>query len=252
MIRFDRRPELVEAPPDFIGVGVQKAGTTRWFKLIGEHPGVYCPDPWRKELDFLTDHAETRPVDFDPRAYCKLFPRPEGMLAGEWTPSYMLRDWVPPLIVRGAPGAKLLAIVRDPVERYRSGITHSAFRWGMLNDGWLRMHHEMGFYARQLKRLYERFPREQVLVLQFERCAADPARELARTYGFLGLDPAFVPPGLTERVHETKVEKLALPESTRRGLVRAYRDDVLELAELVPELDLSLWPSFAGLAALAA
>ena len=52
-----------------------------------------------------------------------------------------------------------------------------------------------GIYADQLQRLWNAFPREQVLVLQYERCVADPASELRRTYAFIGLEPE-VPAGL--------------------------------------------------------
>jgi hypothetical protein len=236
-----RRPTALGAPPDFVGVGAMKASTTRWFALLGAHPGVHCPDPWRKELHFFDD----RPDGFDPGEYYALFARPQGLLAGEWTPSYMFLEHVPAQLAQAAPNAKLLAILRDPVDRYRSGITHSAERWGMLNDGWLRMHREIGFYARQLRRLYDWFPREQVLVLQHERCAVDARGELAKTFRFLGLDDGFVPEQIDEVIHPGAAEKLPLPQSARVALAEAYAEDVLELARLVPGLDLSLWPSFA-------
>jgi hypothetical protein len=238
-VRARKPAGLREGAPDFVGVGAMKAGTTRWFKLIGDHPGVHCPDPWRKELHFFDDLAEGA----DLREYHRLFPRPEGLLAGEWTPSYMFLPRIPAQLAAAAPDANLLVILRDPVERYRSGITHSANAWGSLNDGWLRMHREIGFYGEQLARLLEHFPREQILVLQHERCAADPVGELARTYRFLGLDDSFVPPGVHEHVHRTDGEKLPLPEASRRALAHAYREDALLAAGLFPELDLSLWPS---------
>ena len=37
-----------------------------------------------------------------------------------------------------------------------------------------------GFYFQQLRHVFEFFPREQVLVLQFERCVADPVGEMER------------------------------------------------------------------------
>ena len=61
-----------------------------------------------------------------------------------------------------------------------------------------------GFYDDALRRWIAYFPPEQILVLQYERCVADPTGQLARTYRFLGLEP-FVPDMLGNRVerHET-------------------------------------------------
>jgi hypothetical protein len=225
------------APPDFVGVGAQRCGTTRWFDLISAHPGVH---PGRKELHFFR-HAWD--AELDTGAYAELFPRPDGMVAGEWTPRYMYDFWVPELLARAAPRARLLVSLRDPVERWVSGVGHARRRNHTDHPAvWVPGQQvERGFYARQLQRLYRFFPREQVLVLQFERCVADPRAELSRTYRFLGLDPAFRP-DLGARP-ETPLA-VSPPEGVRRELVREYADDVAELCELVPELDLALWPNF--------
>jgi hypothetical protein len=41
------------APPDFVGVGAQKAGTTWWYTLLSSHPGVHAPPGRRKELHYF-------------------------------------------------------------------------------------------------------------------------------------------------------------------------------------------------------
>ncbi|MBA3795881.1 MAG: hypothetical protein H0X20_01485, partial [Chloroflexi bacterium] len=46
-------PGFVIGPPDFVGVGAQKAGTTWWFRLIEAHPGVYQSPDQRPELHFF-------------------------------------------------------------------------------------------------------------------------------------------------------------------------------------------------------
>jgi len=48
-------PGFVTGPPDFVGVGAQKAGTTWWFRLIEAHPGVYHDPDQRPELHFFDD-----------------------------------------------------------------------------------------------------------------------------------------------------------------------------------------------------
>src|SRR5205814_1154809 len=52
-----------------------------------------------------------------------------------------------------------------------------------------------GFYYQQLRHVLEFFPRDQVLVLQFERCVQDPVGEMERTWRFVGLEPPKKVPG---------------------------------------------------------
>jgi hypothetical protein len=98
-------------------------------------------------------------------------------------------------------------------------------------------------YSRQLETVLEEFDRNQVLVLQFERCVQDPAAELRRTYEFLGVDRVdHVPEALSERVggaHPRMGLTDPVTEAARRMILR----DATRLKSLVPELDLSLWPS---------
>ena len=86
------------------------------------------------------------------------------------------------------------------------------------------------------------FPREQVLVLQYERCVAEPLPQLARTFDFLGLG-ADIPPGLDpgRRVNESRGPKVELSAWQTEVLVRRYAPENERLAALLPDLDLSLW-----------
>lgn len=263
------------AAPDFVGVGAQRSGTQWWYGLITDHPqarGVLAvarrlrpreqpdtgssiptsPDaPIRRELHFFDAFAD-RP--FDQRQvelYRRFFPRPAGELAGEWTPRYMLDFWTPSLLRRAAPEAKLLVLLRDPVERYLSGLSAAApiarsrgipLAWMPLNDAVMR-----SLYARQLASLVEHFERDRVLVLQYERCCRDPAGELRRTYEFLGIDPAHRPARLRERAGPSR-PKPELPGDRREQLVSALAADVRELATAWPEIEVGLWPNFRELA----
>jgi hypothetical protein len=231
-------------PPDFIGVAAQKAGTTWWFDLITKHPSVRYPatDHW-KEARIFVDRWSSGAEDALVTRYRELFPRRGGEITGEWTPDYLHFARVPELLARAAPQAKLLAIVRDPIERYLSAITHMVTYDIPIRQTTLREAYRGGLYARQLRRLLDHFPREQLLLLQYERCTADPLAELGKTYAFLGLG-AFTPEDPARPVHETKLEKIGLPPGLRRRLVERYRHDAEELAELFPgAVDPSLWAS---------
>ena len=127
----------------------------------------------------------------------------------------MLDAWTPALLRRAAPEARLLVLLRDPVERFRSGTTlaENRFTVGSTARAAANAAFNRGLYADQLLRLWQAFPREQVLVLQYERCVADPRGELARTYAFIGLAPdvpRVVDPAA--RVNESPGPKVALSD----------------------------------------
>jgi hypothetical protein len=172
----------------------------------------------------------------------------------------------------------------DPVARFRMMIADS-WRRRSANE---RTHNRAaetdflsnsvprGRYLSQLENLYRHFPRDQVLVLQYERCVKDPAGEYARTLRFLGVDDSFRPDrfhdgalqqfrrrlGLARRRltggrRPERPQRLDRPEQRRLSelwpdieapLLGELEPDVRALRELVPDLDLSLWPSFAHLA----
>jgi hypothetical protein len=240
-------------PPDFIGVGVHKAGTTWWWALLAGHPGIDAVAR-RKELHLL-DRMREGPISAEQKAwYYRQFPRLPGHIAGEWTPRYMAMPPIAGIIAKVAPQAKLLTIVREPVERYRSGLKQwqeQARRRSLRRNDRAGKREALmrGFYGRQVQRLLEVVPREQLLVLQYERCVRAPAEEFARTLRFLGV-PEWSPDErmLTMRYNQTLGDKGALSAKDEAALVAQYEPEVALLAELVPDLDLSLWPRFGHLA----
>ena len=241
-------PGWLVAPPDFVGLGAHKAGTSWWYSLVAAHPRVRDRGHRVKELHYF-DRFFLRPFGrADIEAYHRYFARPPGMLAGEWTPGYLSDFWMPPLLHRAAPEARLLVLLRDPVDRYRSGLTHTAgMSRARLKRGDAVGEFARGLYADQLDHLFAWFPPERVLVLQYERCRRDPRGELDRTFDFLGLERQ--DPGSSafeRRVNETITRKVDVPDDVIDALTIAYRPQMDRLCELVPTLDLSLWPTFAA------
>ena len=238
-------------PPDFVGVGAQRAGTTWWYRGLEAHERVVRPSGRRKELHFFNRFWDGEvPADIAER-YASLFPRPEGSITGEWTPRYMHDFWSLRLLRRAAPDARILVMLRDPVERWRSGTSRAVrlaeeagepIRLVQLSDAVWR-----GFYSVELRRLFDIYPRERVLVQQFERCRDEPLSEMARTCEFLGIEPFAELPGVMTREREPK-PKAPLPDEMREELVELLADDVRRTAELCPEIDVARWPNFESLA----
>jgi hypothetical protein len=238
-------PGEVAGPPDFVGIGVQKAGTTWWFDAICAHPDVFSRADIHKERHFFGRYAVRSFGEADCTKYHDWFPRPHDRLTGEWTPDYIHCPWIPALLAQAAPRARLLVLLRDPVERFRSGLAHQRRDRGELTVDTYRDAVTRGLYHDALSQWAAHFPVEQVLVLQYEQCMADPAGQLARTYRFLGLEP-FVHEGIKTRVNVT-ADTPDLEEDVRRRLVALYESDVRALSGRVSELDLRLWPNFTHL-----
>ena len=236
-------------PPDFIGVGTQRSGTTWWFRLLVSHPDIRPPKGRRKEQHFFDKFGARQMKEADAAAYHALFPRKAGQLAGEWTPRYMRDFWTPPLLRRVAPDAKLLVLFRDPVERYRSGIPHRLGRHpGRRMEALAVDAADRGRYAEQLQRLRAHFPEDQILVLQYEQCRADAPGQYRRTLQFLGVRDDHRPEDFdrTRGTSTAPVKEPLLPHVVE-ALQSTLRHDVARLKEMVPDLDLGLWPHFADL-----
>jgi hypothetical protein len=240
-------PGEVTGPPDFVGIGAQKAGTTWWYSLVAAHPGVWSRPDLHKERHYFDRFAAAPFADADVAGYHGWFPRVPGTVTGEWTPDYLHQAWVPALLARAAPAAKILVLLRDPVERARSGLDHHRRQGGQLGPDAYADAVDRGFYHAALTRWEPHVDPGRVLVLQYERCVADPAAELRRTFAFLGLDP-YVPPALTRPVSAAE-RRQDLDPDVRQRLTDLYAPDVAALAAswAGADLDLTRWPAFSAL-----
>jgi hypothetical protein len=206
--------------PGFLVVGAQRAGTTWLDGHLRAHPDVYLPER-RKELHYFDAN-----YDRGPDWYASFFPPPAeaaGFRAiGEITPKYLYDAVVPARIRRDLPECRLIAILRNPVDRaysqYALAVRDDGER-GSFDDFIARNPDalERGFYARQLARYFDLFPRERFLVLLFERVIRDPDPALARIASFLGVDATAFP----EAASDMKVNASYRPRHPRlRAAVR--------------------------------
>ena len=237
--------EWEPGPPDYVGVGTARSGTSWWDQLINEHPRVSRLPGTPKEVHFFDALWQEGLRAGDVERYHALL-RAAG---GDRLPGSGRRAtcWMPGrrrLLRQAAPEARLLVLLRDPVERFRSGRTlaENRFTVGSTARAAANAAFNRGLYADQLLRLWRAWPRDQVLVLQYERCVTDPRGQLERTYGFLGLEPVLPDERrLGQRVNASAGDKVALSPWQREELARRYAPENERLAELVPDLDLSLW-----------
>ncbi len=235
------------APPDFVGIGAQKSGTSWWYSLLSQHPDIATPKSadsrLPKELHFFDRFWDPEVSRSELAQYQRYFPRPTGGMSGEWTPRYLADPWVPALLAKAAPSAKLLVLLRDPIDRYHSGLTHSLAHGLPRHARTASEAFQRGFYGAQLSLYLEYFDRSQIMVQQYESCRQNPAEEFARTLRFLGLPVPAQLPSFGKVVNGAARTKVQLAPDVRDCLHRAYQADTELLLEKFPELDLSLWKS---------
>ncbi len=209
------------ALPDFLVIGAPKAGTTALHAALSRHPGLYM-SPVKEPKFFLTDGPPpTRgggPGDVQTyrehvwrrEDYEALFDgAPEGARRGESTPFYLYDHEAQRRIRDLIPHARLIVILRDPIERAHSNWTHlwsaglepigdvvraCAEEENRVAAGWAPFWHyvRLGRYGEQLARLYTLFPREQVLVFRYRDLVDRPEATLDRIFPFLGVAPGAV------------------------------------------------------------
>jgi Sulfotransferase family len=234
------------ALPDFFVAGAPKAGTTAVHAALARHPSLFM-SAVKEPKFFLTDGpppARGGPGDaqtyrehiWQRDDYEALFgPAPAGTLRGESTPFYLYNRAAQLRIRALVPHARLIVILRDPVERAHSNWTHlwsagldpvgdfvqaCGHEQERIEAGWADFWHytALGRYGEQLEHLYSVFPREQVLAFRYRALVEDPAQVLDRICAFLG-----VPQGVVTELPRENVT--AHPERSlrHRGVSKALR-----------------------------
>ena len=234
-------PGEVVGPPGYVGVGATASGSGWWHRLVTDHPGVSSRPDLPPARHYLSHFAAEPFGPAEVAGYHGWFPRPPGTVTGEWTPTYASLPWVATLLEAAAPGARILFMVRDPVERLGLALAHGVERQVAQTGTAIAEAVDGGFYGTQLRQVLRHVPRERVLVLQYERCRRDRDGQLAATYRFLGLDDGHRPVG--RPVPARPGPTAPLDPDTRDRLVALYAADTADLVAQAPELDLSLWPA---------
>jgi hypothetical protein len=246
----------VTGPPDFIGVGCGKAGSSWWYDLLSRHPDVVPNRLRAKELHFLCHFDYRGPGPDDIATYRAAFARPSGRLCGEWSGNLMQHPMALTYMARAAPGAKLIALVRNPIDRSVSALNqflrHRAPFMG-ISGAPRRVLETFSLFpeamlasrlARPLSELLRTYPRDQLLVLQYEACRADPEAALRRTWEFLGLRPTAIPSAIRKKVNAQPYQ-IPRPDPAQRAHMAAwFQDDVDAVLKMFPALDRSLWADF--------
>jgi hypothetical protein len=206
--------------PDFFVIGAPKAGTTALHVALAQHPGLFMSRV-KEPKHFLTDGPPpTRGGPGDAKTFREYVWRredyealfdaaPQGSLRGESTPFYLYDHEAQKRIVETVPRARMVALLRDPIDRAHSNWTHlwsaglepegdfvkaCGLEQERAGRGWAQFwrYLELGRYGEQLERLYRVVPREQVLLLRYRDLRENPIETLDRIFGFLGVEAGAV------------------------------------------------------------
>jgi hypothetical protein len=213
--------------PDFIIVGATKAGTTSLDFYLSLHPEIHMARP--KEPRFFIDAKEpfgrwSRGLDW----YKGLF-RSEKKVCGESSPAYT--HWpvfpgVPERMARLVPKAKLIYLVREPMDRLKSH-----FLMQCRQDASSKSLNEVvagnpaprcllaSFYGSQLENFLQWFSMDQILVLESDHLMNARGATIRRVFEFLSVDPGFKTPLFTHRRNVSNHQ--SIPNSTGRKILNS-------------------------------
>ena len=251
------------AGPDFVGIGVQKSGTTWVADMLSQHPHIFMP---KKEISFFVQNFY--------RGYAwynSIFAQKGQRKAGELSVSYMITPRSSPVrkefypkwnprrkiffwrkqppardeLKANYPNVKIFAVFRNPVDRtwshywyWRSRKKHLnknvvQFEKMFADDGrWIQTYSQ---YAELLRYWRQAFPGMGVFF--FDDLQADPESFIQELYRFIGVDHTFAPQ-FVQRVNKGSYD--SMPAHIRKRLVKAYRDQIEEFSRLTGR-DLSHW-----------
>ncbi len=197
--------------PDFFIIGAPKCGTTTLYDWLGQHPQVHAP---HKEPNFFsqdlesTGHLLTHIPTLE--AYKAIFDtdNSNALISGEATPKYLYSDMALDQIVRLRPNAKIIVCLRDPVDlvisfhnqKLREGVESEydfvkAWRRTVDSSGVITSrapcvdghinYFFWGAFGVRLRRLFDTFSTEQVLIVTLDEIKSDPKATYGNVLEFL-------------------------------------------------------------------
>ena len=240
--------------PDFLVLGAQKAGTTALYEYLRRHPQISGPS-W-KEVSFFDRHWARGESWY--RGNFPNVARTRGKHVGEASPSYVFHPLAPRRVQEVVPEARLIVLVRNPVDRALSQYNHEValgreplpFEEALdaeeerlrgeqermaadpryfSREWWSHTYKARGRYAEQLERWLAVFPREQLLVLPSDDLGSEPARAHAQVLEFLGASPQRL--DSYPRVYEREYEPMKA--ETRERLAAEFEEPNRRLYELL-------------------
>jgi hypothetical protein len=243
--------------PDVVIVGAQRAGTTSCFRYLTQHPQLV--KPIRKEIHYFDRRENFAKGESWYRAHFPTSRKLDSLaredskrrFAIEATPEYMFVDYVPTRMAALIPDAKLICVLRNPVDRALSNWKLKGKWGGQFGPFEVEIEQEFrslqsrtgpldgnrpsgllarGRYAEQLERLYEHYPRERVYVAHSESLYRDTNVFCRSVFEFLKLPPIAVDAG---EIYNQSSDRLGMDPDVRARLQDYFAPHNERLFELL-------------------
>lgn len=222
--------------PTFLGIGVPRAGTTWLHSLLSAHPEVYLPSR-RKEVRFFDRHHDQGQGWYE-EFFCTSDEARGYKAIGEISPQYLYCEECPARISALVPTAKLIVMLRHPVDR-----AYSQFGFVMQRRDFRGSFEEfvatrpraleMGFYSRYLEGYLRHFDKSRIVPVVFEEAVSERSEVRRDLAGFLGISEELFP-GAMDRVNPSTVPRFRSLSSfavkTGRRLRRHHLESLVDVA----------------------
>lgn len=205
--------------PNLLVIGAMKSGTTSLHDYLNEHPDIFMSSP--KEIHYYADGAYQ---EWSKEKYMSFF-QSDCIYAGTSPQSYTkchnkYYQNIPERIFKDTPDVKMIYIVRDPIERYKSHILESYHcdpiedvEYSKESENYLKT----SMYAMQLKAYLEYFRLEQIHILTLESLQKKPLGEMNKIFDFLGI----------EQMKDANLFKAKRNTAETKKIPRVIRDHLL-------------------------
>jgi Sulfotransferase domain len=221
--------------PNLIVIGAMKAGTTSLHYYLSLHPEISMSED-KEPSFFVVEKNWHRGVSW----YSSLFPAGD-LVRGEASPDYTkfpAISGVPKRIHSIVPGARMIYLVREPIERIVSHYI-DAYSFGRVHKSIDRElarfedHHFVNCsrYRLQLEQYLEHFDADQILVVTSDELRDDRENAMRAVFEFLGVDPTFSSPEFEKVLYRAEEKRrttrfgyalLSLADGVRRSRLRPY------------------------------
>jgi Sulfotransferase domain len=253
--------------PDFVIVGAKRGGSTSLYNYVLDHPAIVPLFPSRQHIkgphyydtryaNGLTWYRSHFPLEAGGHHLAR--PALHPVMCGEASPYYLFHPLAAERLARDYPQVRIIAVLRDPVERAYSHFKERTHHGGetlsfadalaaepdrlrgeeeriIAEPGYVSAEHEnhsylaQGRYLDMLPRWFKLFPREQVHIAVSEEFYADPDRQVNEVWKFLGLPPH----RLRNQKRYNYLPAPGMAPETRRHLNESLAGHHRDLAELL-------------------
>ncbi|KXB08190.1 hypothetical protein AKJ56_01675 [candidate division MSBL1 archaeon SCGC-AAA382N08] len=208
---------------DFVGIGAMKAATSWIYECLQEHPELHLAPKDQEQIAFFFKEDPSQKELEDYKYFFKN--SNEEQLKGDYHVGYLTNPQVISRMKERNPEIKVIVCLRNPIERAFSEYRFLKFAkdadWESFEEAIRKQPSilENGLYYEHLKKYFDQFPRENILVLLFDEIRKDPSSFIQKIYAFLEVNDGFVPPSINTKINLTNFKLTWVGRVIHKGII---------------------------------